>query len=177
MTARGFASLCVKLVAMYYLIQTLAGLATASFFQLFDQASHMGRIYAVVVLGLPALASLGLLWLMRSGDTLARQLVDEDAPLVGVQVAISDLQSVAFSCIGLGLIISGLSEITPIIGYHYVISHFKHAGALLGDMDAVYSNMAGILVRLGCGLFLFLYPGGLISLWTWVQNQRALKNT
>lgn len=177
MTTRGFASLCLKLVAVYYMIQTGAGLVSASFFQMYYQSSQLGRMYATMVVGLPALMSLALLWLIRKSDALAGKLVQEDSPLVSPQVSVSDLQSLAFSCIGLSFIISALGEITPIIGYHYLISHFKYGGAILGDMDGLYSNMSGILLRLGCGVFLFLYPRGLISVWAWAQSQRGLRNT
>jgi hypothetical protein len=102
MTTRGFASLCLKLIAVYYLVQTLADLATASFLQMFDQTSQMGLVYVILILGFPTVASLGLLWLLRGSDALARQLVAADAPLVIAQVAVRDLQSVAFACLGSG---------------------------------------------------------------------------
>ncbi len=176
MTTRGFISVCLKLVAVYYLVQTIAGLATASFFQAFNQSSQLGGVYPIVTVGLPGLMSLALFWLIRKSDLLASKLVREDSPLASPQISLGDLQLVAFSCIGLSFIISALGEIAPIIGYHYLISHFKFGGAILGDMDALYSNMAGILLRLGCGVFLFLYPSGLIALWTWFQDRRGLRN-
>ena len=55
MTTRGFASLCLKLVAVYYMIQTGAGLVSTSFFQMYYQSSQLGRMYATMVVGLPAL--------------------------------------------------------------------------------------------------------------------------
>ncbi len=176
MTTRGFASLCLKLIAMYYLVQMLASLATASFLQIFDRNSQMGLVYVILIVGLPAAGSLGLLWLLRSSDSLAQQLVADDAPLVSVQVAVRDLQVVAFSCLGLACVISAVGELTPIIAYHYVVSHYRHAGAVLGDMETVYSNMAGILLRLGVGVVLFVHPGGFAALWAWIQKHRGLKD-
>jgi hypothetical protein len=176
MTTRGFTSVCLKLVAVYYLVQTIAGFATASFFQAYTQSSGLGWVYPGMTVMLPGVMSLGLLWLIRKSDLLASKLIREDSPLASPQIPFGDLQSVAFSCIGLSFIISALGEITPIIAYHYLISRFKFAGAILGNMDALYSNMAGILLRLGGGVFLFLYPRGLIALWMWFQDRRGLRS-
>jgi len=175
MTTRGFISICLKLIAMYYLVQTIAGLAAASFFQMLNLSSGMGRLYPIMIVAMPGLVSLALLWLIRKSDLLASKLIREDSPVVSPQISLGDLQSVAFSCIGLGFTLSALGEVAPIIGYHYLISHFKYGGAILGNMDELYSNMAGIFLRLGFGLFLFLHPGGLIALWTWVQDRRGLR--
>ena len=176
MTTRGFVSVCLKLVAVYYLVQTIAGLATAGFFQAYNLSSQLGGMYPIVTVGLPGLMTLTLLWLMRKSDFFASKLVGEDSPLASPQISLGDLQLVAFSCIGLGFIISAVGELAPIIGYHYLISHLKYGGAILGNMDALYSNMAGLLLRLACGLILFLYPGGLIALWRWLQDRRGVRN-
>ena len=84
MTTRGFISVCLKLVAVYYLVQTIAGLATASFFQAFNQSSQLGGVYPIVTVGLPGLMSLALFWLIRKSDLLASKLVREDSLRVSV---------------------------------------------------------------------------------------------
>jgi hypothetical protein len=174
MTTRGFVSVCLKLVAAFYLVQTMAGFVAASTFQMVSLSSQLGGLYLILVVGLPGLMTLALFWLIRESDSFAGRLVLEDSPLVTPQISLGDLQLVAFSCIGLGFIISALGELAPIVGYHYLISHFRYGGAVLGNSDALYSNLAGILLRLGCGLFLFLHPGGLIALWRWFQDRHGL---
>jgi hypothetical protein len=175
MTTRGFVSICVRLIAVYYLIQTVAGLASTSFFKMVNWSSGMDRSYTLTLLTLFAFIILALLWLIRGSDLLATRLIREDTPLAIPQISLGDLQSVAFSCIGLSFIISALGEVAPIIGYHYLIS-LKYGYIFFGNMDGVYSTMAGILVRLGCGLFLFFYPRGLITVWRWLQEHRGLKD-
>jgi hypothetical protein len=113
------------LIAVYYLVQMIAGFATASFFQLFNQSTQLGGVYSTVIVAMPGLICLGLFWLIRKSDFAAAKLIREDLPLVSPQISLGGLQLVAFSCIGLTFIISALGEITPIIIYNYLISHFK----------------------------------------------------
>jgi hypothetical protein len=176
MTTRGFVSICVKLIAVYYLVQTIASLAGAGFYQVFFWSSDMGRLYRIMAVAIPAFITLVLVLLIRESDIFADRLIQEDSPLAIPQVSLGDLQSVAFSCIGLSFIISALGELVPIIGYHFLISQYKYSQIFWGNLDGVYSNMAGILLRLGCGVFLFLYPRGLITVWRWLQEHRGLKD-
>jgi hypothetical protein len=176
MTARGFVSICVKLIAVYYLIQTLAGVAGASFFQMVNLSSDLGKSYVIMTVAWPAMITLGLFWLMRKSDLMASRLIQEDSSFANPQISLGDLQSVGFSCIGLGFTLSALGEIVPIIAYYYLISHFKYSGEILGNMDWVRSTIAGVVLRLGVGIFLFLYPRGLITVWRWLQDHRGLKD-
>lgn len=178
MTTQGLASLALKLIGAYYLIQTITGLVggLGSVVSLVSQLGLGVAGYAVMGVVAPGAILFGLCWLIKSSDFFAAKLVREDSPLATPQVSLRDMQAVAFSCIGLSLVASTLPEITQMSAYYYFIPKLKYGEVVFGNIDWAHSTVVGILVRLAIGLFLFLQPRGLVTLWGRLQNLRGLKD-
>jgi hypothetical protein len=171
MTARGFVALCVKLIAVYYLVQTVFGFFTVGYSQMIFRDKDLGNLYTLVLVGVPAAMTLGLAWLIRKSDWVAGQFVNNDSAVGCPPVSMGQAQAVVFSALGLGLIISALGEIAPFIAYTYLLSRNPTAEFFIVSAETLYSNLIGTLLRLGCGVFLFLFPGRLVSVWSACQRQ------
>jgi len=180
MTARQVASLFIRLVAIYLLIRTipsilsigssLAGLRNAGYSQVMPMVlgSLAGLILFLVLMAL----------IIRKSDWFAIHLVKaEDAALSIGSLSTHDLQSIAFSWIGLLLITDGVT------GLVYELSQLHRLSAMVGEQsvmvrysDKIYSGITSDAAGIVIGLVLFLIPGGLAKVWQFLQSTRPLKS-
>jgi len=176
MTTRDFASLALKLIAAYYLIQTTAGVASGLGYGFNYYGSQLGWSWVIVgYIVVPTVFLVGLSWLIKRSDYFAAKLIRNESPLATPQVSLQEIQGVAFSCIGLSLVASCLPEITRVVTYYIILPKLKHGEIFLGTSDWNTSTLAGIVVQLLAGLFLFLQPRGLVALWHQLHNLRGLR--
>lgn len=126
MTTRAFASLTLKLIAAFYLIQTMAGLAVGLGSGFTYYGSNLGWTWVIVsYIVVPAVFLLGLSWLIKCSGFFAAKLTRDESLLATPQVSLQDIQRVAFSCIGLSLMASSLPEMTRLVTY---TSSFQSSG-------------------------------------------------
>jgi hypothetical protein len=178
MTTQAFISLALKLIAAYYLIQTIAGVAVGLGSGFTYYGSQLGWSWVIVsYIVVPVVFVVGLLGVIKRSDFLATKLTRDESLLATPQVSLKDMQVTAFSCIGLSLAASSLPEITRLVTYYIILPKIKFGEILLGTKDWNLSAAVAVLVQLMAGLFLFLQARGLATLWGSLQRLKGLKDT
>ena len=168
MTARQIASLSLKLIGIYLLLYFLTqfmGLLLA-YSDEFGRNIHNLDILKISKYGMFTLVPvtyIGIcIYMIIHSDTLAERMVDEQQNLtLAPGLNGLEIQSIAFSCIGLILITRSVSHAVTFIGFLVYPN---------GSQRILVNIAANFLINGGLGLALFLQGKGLARFWQTLRS-------
>jgi hypothetical protein len=180
MTARQIASLFIRLVAIYMLVRALPSiLSVGSSVAGFKNVGYSLAMPVIVasVAGLVLFLVLMALVISRS-DWFATHLIKaQDVSLSLGSLSAVDIQSIAFSWIGLLLLADGVT------GLVYQLSQLHRLSMAAGDVsakvmfaDKIYSSITSNASSIVIGAVLFVFPGSIARLWQAIQGTRPMKS-
>lgn len=176
MSKREITSLGIRLIGIYSLMQHLPGiLHLFAMTSLWTSNETYSWVSAMEPIGSVAIYILffGLCFLMiLKPGALAGLLCHDDVTIVSTEsFSLYDIQRLAFSIIGLLLIVKALPQAASLlVHYQFMKTQFQ-------DMSnpSIMPNLASWAAQLMIGLFLFFRPQSLVNLWTRNQGGRNLQ--
>jgi hypothetical protein len=106
-------------------------------------------------------------------DRLSIRFISEDEPLFPIgKLSSEEIQGLAFSWIGILTLISGVSGAVYNLAYFVRITFMVGAEQVRIPYIQNSSQFISSLFEMIIGIFLFLYPRGLVRLWHSIQRQR-----
>jgi len=167
MTKRDVAALGVKLIGVFLLASRIGSLHI-----LIRNLSNAARsgvalagAWATLIGSLTSflLTVAAYVWMILRGDVLAAAMVDQDSePELGNTISRRDLQIVAFSSIGLIVLLQTLPRCTEL-----VLSYLAYVTPIprpLRQPTPLPTQMLTVLAQLTAGLYTFLGAPGLVEL-------------
>jgi hypothetical protein len=177
MTKRSLVSLFVKMLAIYFLVRSIPSLLSIghslSLYSLRDFDSPgpflivLSSIFLLLVFGILMVI---VIW---KSDRLSKRFVTEDEPLFPIgKLSSEEVQNLAFSWIGILILVSGVSGVVYNLAYLLRIKFMVGAEQVkipfIQNSAQFISSVAEIII----GVVLFLYPNGLVRFWHSIQRQR-----
>ena len=175
MTKRSIASLAIKLMAVYVLI-----LSAPSILSLGAVLGPLGADSSLWVL-FSAIVSLiiflgAFIWLIRRADWFAQKIVPDDESTEAIdKLTLSEVQAIAFSCIGLLVLSQTLPALGQQISYIGALKYAADPGVKVPIFASSLSKILSTVLQLAIGAYLFLSPRGLVELWSRLQKTRPMK--
>ena len=175
MTKRSFVSLFLKMVAIYFLVRSIPSLLSIgdSLYSL-RNFGYPESFYIVLssILSLFVFAALMVVVIWKS-DRLSIRFVTEDESLFPIgKLSSEEIQRLAFSWIGIVTLISGVSGLVYNLAFFVRIKFMVGAEQVKIPYIQNSSQFISSLSEIIIGVFLFLYPNGLLRLWHSIQKQR-----
>lgn len=179
MTKREIASLALKLLGIYCLIQALTFLAGVLNLVGLNAAKMDLSWSLLVVAGvLPILGYLlaGFV-LLAFGDRVSEKLMHEDK-VAGARVSkitTREVQTLAFSVVGIYVIATSLPDLASLLWS--IAFYYRKGGPELARAGAenVWQSAIQVVVEFAVGAGLFLGSRGVSSLWFFLQKARGPK--
>lgn len=155
MTNRELASLAIKLVGLYCLIQVVLHIAGASYMVLSGQMTipALGLFYAV----LSSFVALGALLIWKSEWFVRLVLAARKRPGPDEETEQKRLQPILFSVVGVVLVVQALPQVSFTIS-RYLFEEDRELGWQ-------WPHLTGLAVQMLLGVALFLGSGGLARVW------------
>jgi len=108
-----------------------------------------------------------LFLLIIKSDWIAARIVKDAGNLITIEhISASTLQGLAFSCIGILIIQSGITGLVYNVSTLNSIREAAGNNMNLMVMDKVYAGIYSKSIQVIIGLFLFIFPSGLTRLWS-----------
>jgi len=174
MTKRGFISLFLKMVAIYFLVRSIPSLLSVGH-SLYSLRSfgYPESLYYVLssIFSLLVFCALMVVFIWKS-DRLSKRFVTEDGPLFPIgELSSEEIQRLAFSWVGVVTLISGVSGAVYNLAYFVRIQYMVGAEQVKIPYVQSSAQFASSLAEMIIGIILFLYPSGLVRLWHSIQRQ------
>jgi hypothetical protein len=172
MTDFRIASLVLKIVGIYSLVSSIdliQPLITA--FAMSTTWTNISLLFIGALVPFLLLIIVGCFFLFYS-NKLATKMISSDENNIGQELSSQNIQTIAFSIVGLILIVIAIPKLFYIGSNMYA---FKKAGdeAVIKNMSlSTYAYAASLIVQFILGLIIFLGAKGLSSLWFFLQKTR-----
>jgi hypothetical protein len=177
-TKREIALLALKLIGIYCFIQALTFLASSLSLVGMNMA-EMGLSRSLMVAG----AALPILGYALSGSVLlvfgnkisGKLLADKQTGAPTTEITTRDVQTLAFSIIGIYLIAASLPSLASLL---WTIAYYYRKGGpdlARAGVENVWRHAIQVAVEIVVGLGLFLGARGVSSLWFFLQKARGPK--
>ena len=176
MTKREIASLSIKLMGVYFLVE-LIGWSQLYLCSLTSMRSYNLDTLIISLCGMiPMLIYLAILFLLIvKSEFLASKLIKEDKNFeISLSINKDEIMMIAFCCIGLSLLIGVL----PSIAYLCIqyINHIRMANMSPNVQDSyllriVTQEIIKIIVKSLIGIYLFIQPKGILNLWKKIRRE------
>jgi len=170
MSKKSIASLFVKLIGVFLLLQSVPALPYVLFYmrnQSFNNAAFSGPLLYVAMLSLPTLWVAICILVIRFSDMVAGLIVGNDeecAQLFGLSML--EAQTLAFCCIGLAVTVRALPEIPRLL---LQVAAYRRAAAAGHNVAQIISlsvpRLVCFLLQLILGIGLFFGAPGVAGLW------------
>lgn len=174
MTKRGFISLFLRMVAIYFLVRSIPSLLSVgdSLYSLRTFGYPESLYYILSSIGsLLVFCALMVLFIWKS-DRLSKRFITEDEPLFPIgKLSSEEIQRLAFSWVGIVTLISGISGAVYNLAYFARIKYIIGADQVKIPYVQSSSQLASSLAEMIIGAILFLYPNGLVRLWHSIQRR------
>jgi hypothetical protein len=175
MTKRGLISLFIKMVAIYAIVRSIPSLVSVG--TSLTSLRSIGTIESFLIVGasiisLTLFATL-MFFVIKKSERISAWFVSDDEVVFPIgNLSLRDIQAIAFSCIGLMALLSGVS------GTVYDFAFLVRVKAMMGPEEVKLSNIQHLpanlisnIFEIGTGVFLFLYPKGIAKLWHSIQSK------
>lgn len=174
MTKHGFVSLFLKMVAIYFLIRSIPSLLSVgdSLYRL-RSFGYPESLYYILssIFSLLVFCALMVVFIWKS-DRLSGKFITKDEPLFPIgELSLEEIQSLAFSWVGVVTLISGVSGAVYNLAYFARIKYIIGAEQVKIPYVESSSQLASSLAEMLIGAILFLYPNGLVRLWHSMQRR------
>lgn len=171
MNARKTASLVIKLIGVFVFVQNLGYLPMAleTFYYSFwkndysDSEKMMGLVNS---LGTPWLYLTMCILVIGFSNAIARRLVPDEKDSIAVNIDADTIQALAFCAIGLSVLAGAIPKLGGLVAYYFVQARMEDQVIVYRH----YGQLAGFLIQVVIGAYLFLQPGGLVGLWKRLQT-------
>jgi hypothetical protein len=185
MTGSQIASLSLKLMGIFSIIQAVPILKDLSSYFLFKGSNFMAPDkmlpnYNYLLIGILTSSCLLILlgmYLIIYSDSLGKKIIKEsNDTIISTDLSAKDLQAIAFSVIGVVMIVMAIPHLVKIATN---IQALKMAGDEYSGKSVTAGTWAyaiGLSVQVVIGLLLFFGSRGLSSLWYFFQKTRPLKD-
>jgi len=181
MTARKIASLFIRLVGCYALIQAIPPVIAVTGFIASNPAAGRQNILPVLI---PALVSfIGSLVLLALAvafsEWFATRIVSEDneVSLTIGNLSSRDIQSIAFSWLGIIVLLEGITKVIYRLSYYdyYGTSPGLISGSISFD-TVIRTGVVANILEFIVGIVLFIYPRGMSNLWHAIQRTKGMSS-
>lgn len=178
MTKQEFVSICLKLLGVFAIIESLPLLQhlTMIISMLGDDAPK--RIWMFIGLMVPFLLVFTAgVFLLRSSEKLGAALVREDDTLgTGSSLHSKDIQAVAFSVVAVLVFLLAVPRLIHVISNIWILLSMEPPSHMRNSLVVNTWQMAiTAAVQMGLATFLFFRSQGLVNFWRRIQTSRYVK--
>jgi hypothetical protein len=162
-------SLFIKMIAIYATVRSIPSLISVGTSLTSLRSFGSPENFVIVGAGLISLALFAVLmfYAIRYSDRISAWFVSESEDVFTIgSLSSRDIQAMAFSWLGLLFLLSGVS------GAVYDLAYLVRVKATLGPEEVKLANIQHLpakllsnLFEMGIGVFLFLYPKGIVNFW------------
>ena len=185
MTGSQIASLSLKLMGIFTIIQAVPILKDLSSYFMFKGSNFMEPdklppSYNYLLIGI--LSSICLLILLGAcliiySDSLGKKIIKENNDTkISTDLTAKDLQAIAFSVIGLVMIVFAIPHLVKIASNIQVLKLYGNEYPGKNVSAGTWAYAIGLSVQVIMGLLLFLGSRGLSSLWYFFQKMRPMRD-
>lgn len=181
MNARKTASLALKLMGTYILVQHIGLIAVVEgnirrgIESRGGQMDLVSILMSLAILGTPLL-SIVIIW---KSNRIARWMVPEEQAAISTNANASSIQSIAFSAIGLLLAAQAIPGVASAAAQYLSYRHMAFQGQVPG-LGMIYHNLyvqlAATVTKFVMGVVLFLQADGLVKLWKRLRETKGVKS-